>query len=180
MEPEGTYVERTWIARIVGVRPDLVETETDDLITIPNSKPAFLVTINPGSAGIIDPGEVALLLCRGQREQRLVFQIGRAIVYAFNNAWGSPVLVEDLLTLLIRQQAGGPVPTLRSRSRIWRALRVMRAWVRSLLATPAETEPVGGAATERPEPTGGVVAVSRDEVSDPVATTAWGPGRELS
>ena len=111
-------MERTWIARIVGVHPEFIETETDDLIAIPSSQPAFLVTTNPGSAAITNPGEVALLLCRGQREQRVVFQVGRAIVYAFNNAWGSTVLVEDLLTLLIRQQVGGPVPTLRPQSRI--------------------------------------------------------------
>jgi hypothetical protein len=120
--------ERTWIARLVMKScPELVETETDYLLTIGSSQPGFLVLTSPSAFAVADPGQVTALAAQAKREQRMVFQIGRAIVLAFNGAWDVPVLVEDLVTLLVRHQLGGPVPTLLPRSRLRRGLRTIRA-----------------------------------------------------
>jgi hypothetical protein len=132
--------ERSWIARLVtGSAPELIETETDYLLTVRGSQPAFLVLITPNAAGVADPGRVMHLINVARRQHRLVFQIGRAIVLAFNGAWGHPALVDNLAMLLVRHQLGGPVPTLLPRSRLRSGLRALRSWLREL-AAPQEPE----------------------------------------
>jgi hypothetical protein len=136
--------ERTWIARLVMKScPELVETETDYLLTIGSSQPGFLVLTSPSALAIADPGQVTALAAQAKREQRMVFQIGRAIVLAFNGAWEATPLVEDLVTLLVRHQLGGPVPTLLPRSRLRRGLRTIRAWLHNLATGPNGHEPGG-------------------------------------
>jgi hypothetical protein len=163
--------ERTWIARLVMKScPDLVETETDYLLTIGSSQPGFLVLTSPGALAIADPGQVTTLAVQAKREQRMVFQIGRAIVLAFNGAWDVPVLVEDLVTLLVRHQLGGPVPTLLPRSRLSRGFRALRAWVRGAVAALNDDGPVGTPASV-PIPAGSGTnedRASQAPTSDPV------------
>lgn len=144
--------ERTWIARLVlKSRPELIETETDYLLTIGSSQPAFLVLTSPNAFGIVDPGQVAALVSRARSEHRAVFQIGRAIVLAFNGVWDSPLLVDDLVTLLVRHQLGGPVPTLLPRSRLSRGLRTFRAWLHSV-ATVQNGQKASRASVPLPAP----------------------------
>lgn len=156
--------ERTWIARLVlKSRPELIETETDYLLTIGSSQPAFLILTSPNAYGIVDPEQVTTLVSRARSEHRAVFQIGRAIVLAFNGVWSSPLLVDDLVTLLVRHQLGGPVPTLLPRSRLNRGLRALRAWLHSIgtaqngqkasltsvpLPAPASRQPMESGAAE--------------------------------
>jgi hypothetical protein len=136
-------MERTWIARlVVKSRPELIETETDYLLTIGSSQPAFLALTSPNAFGVVDPGQVTALVSRARSEHRAVFQIGRTIVLAFNGVWESAILVDDLVTLLVRHQLGGPVPTFLPRSRVRRSLRTLRAWVHRI-----------GTAHDREEPT---------------------------
>ena len=40
-------MERRYIARVVGVRPEIVETRTDYLVAVPRFRKAFMVTMNP-------------------------------------------------------------------------------------------------------------------------------------
>lgn len=136
--------ERTWIARLVLKScPELIETETDYLLTIGSSQPGFLILTSPNAFAIADPGQVTALAAQARREQRMVFQIGRAIVLAFNGAWEATPLVEDLITLLVRHQLGGPVPTLLPRSRLRRGLRTIRAWLHNLATGSNDNEPGG-------------------------------------
>jgi hypothetical protein len=171
--------ERTWIARLVMKScPELVETETDYLLTIGSSQPGFLVLTSPSALAIADPGQVTALAAQAKREQRMVFQIGRAIVLAFNGAWGVPVLVEDLVTLLVRHQLGGPVPTLLPRSRLSRGLRVLRAWLRSNAVVSNGDEPVQ---VPVPTPTSALSRSTEPAASDvpssePVAAWVAPPG----
>jgi hypothetical protein len=177
--------ERTWIGRLIcRSRPEFVETETDYLITIGGSEPAFFVLMNPNAVAIADPSEIAALVQRAQRERRAVFQMGRAIILSFNNAWASPQLVCDLVELMKRHQLGGPVPTLRPRSRLRHSLRVARGILGSLLGTPPE--PAAAPAPSGPSLPLAASAPSRAEAApaaapaapappqeEPVGTTAW-------
>jgi hypothetical protein len=171
--------ERSWIARLVaGSAPELIETETDYLLTVKGSQPAFLVLVTPAAAGIADPGEVMRLIGVARRQHRLVFQIGRAIVLAFNGAWRHPALVDNLGTLLARHQLGGPVPTLLPRSRLRSGLLALRAWLREL-AAPQEPEraalPAAGQAAAPAVPAATGQEAASDRACEPVT---WAQGQD--
>ncbi len=105
MEQEQSVrrTERTWIARLVAKAPlEQIETETDYLLTIGSSEPAFLVFTNPARAGSVEPGLVAAMVRDAQEQRRAAFGIGRIGVLAFNNVWASSWHVERLVSLLIR------------------------------------------------------------------------------
>jgi hypothetical protein len=176
--------ERSWIARLVaGSAPELIETETDYLLTVRGSQPAFLVLITPNAAGVADPGRVMHLIGVARRQHRLVFQIGRAIVLAFNGAWGHPALVDNLATLLVRHQLGGPVPTLLPRSRLRSGLRALRAWLHAL-ATPQEPEHAPPPVTGR-APTAAIQGLTGQEAAlprgdDPVVAVMPGQGTDTA
>jgi len=175
-------VERTWIARLVAhAAPEIVPTETDFLISIRSSQPAFLVFVNPAQAAAASAADVAALVARAQQERGKwpVCRIGRAAVVEFNDAWGVATLVDDLAVLLVRHQLGGPVPTLLPRSRFTRALHAMRVWLRTLTAsshdtttsTPVADLPAAAAAPAIP-------TMAEVEATEPLAATAWaGTGR---
>jgi len=170
-------LERTWIARLVAhAAPEIVPTETDFLISIRSSQPAFLVFVNPAQAAAASAADVAALVARAQRERGKwpVCRIGRAAVVEFNDAWGVPALVDDLAVLLVRHQLGGPVPTLLPRSRFNRALHGMRVWLRPLTASPHDTA-ASGPVADLPAPAAAPVIpmVAEDDATEPLAATAW-------
>jgi len=169
--------ERTWIARLVAhTAPEIVPTETDFLISIRSSQPAFLVFVNPTQAAAASAAEVAALVARAQRERGKwpVCRIGRAAVVEFNDAWGMPALVDDLAVLLVRHQLGGPVPTLLPRSRFNRALHAMRVWLRTLTTSPHDTAAsIAVADLPAPSATPAIPTVAEADATEPVAATAW-------
>jgi hypothetical protein len=159
-------MERSWIARLVaGSAPELIETETDYLLTVRGSQPAFLVLITPNAARVEDPGRVMHLIGVARRQHRVVFQIGRTIVLAFNGAWSHPALVDNLATLMVRHQLGGPVPTLLPRSRLRSGLRALRAWLREL-AAPQKPEPIALSAAGQAAAPAAPAATEQEAASD--------------
>jgi len=144
-------MERRYIARVVGVRPEIVETRTDYLVAVPRFRKAFLVTMNPMAEAVVGRG-TALAVIRKAREKDLpVFGDGRCIVYVFNDAWESEALVERAAHIVAESQLGGLVLQLGAYSRLTRALRTVWGWFSGLVARrpglempevePAKTRP---------------------------------------
>jgi hypothetical protein len=89
-------MERRYIARVVGVRPEIVETRTDYLVAVPRSRKAFLVTMNPMAEAVLGRGTAVAVVRKAREKDVPVFGGGRCIVYVFSDAWESETLVDRL------------------------------------------------------------------------------------
>jgi len=167
--------ELTWIARLVAKSPlEQIETETDYLLAIGSSQPAFLVLINPAAASVVGPDGVATMVSQARRERRLAFQVGRAIVLAFNGAWNAPTIIDDLMTLLVRHQIGSPIPTLQARSSASRAFHTMRAWIRGIASSLMEhDDETVLAPAQLPAPVEATAVTAARVASEPLETAGW-------
>jgi hypothetical protein len=148
-------MERRYIARVVGVRPEIVETRTDYLVAVPRSRRAFLVTMSPMAEAVVGH-RTALAVIRKARENDVpVFGDGRCVVYVFNDAWESEALVERAAHVVAESQLSGLVLELRAYSGLVRGLRAVWGWLCGLIALrpdvvipdaePAEIQPANAA-----------------------------------
>ncbi len=139
-------MERRYIARVVGVRPEIVETRTDYLVTVPRSRKAFMVTMNPTGETVVGRGTALALVRKARSKDVPVFGDGRCIVYVFNEAWESEALVDRAAGVVAESQFSGLVLQLGACSWLARWLRVVWGWLHGWMAgrqdvVIPETEP---------------------------------------
>ncbi len=144
-------MERRYIARVVGVRPEIIETRTDYLVVVPRSRKAFVVTMNP-MAETMGGRTTALAVVRKAQEKDLpVFGDGRCIVYVLNDAWESDALVERVASVVAESQLSGLVLQEGACSWLGRWLRAVWETFRRLIAArPVLEIPETRAADVRP------------------------------
>jgi hypothetical protein len=145
-------MEQRYIARVVGVRPQIVETRTDYLVAVPRSRKAFLVTTNPMAEAVVGRGTVLTVVRKAREKDVPVFGGGRCIVYVFNDAWESEALVERVAQAVVESQLGGLVLQEGACSWLGRWLRAVWETFRRLIAArpvleipetrPADVRPV--------------------------------------
>jgi len=100
-------MERRYIARVVGIRPEIVETRTDYLVAIPRFRKAFMVAMNPMAEAAVGRTTALAVLRKARAKDCPVFGDGRCIVYVFNDAWDSEVLVERAADVVAESQLSG-------------------------------------------------------------------------
>jgi hypothetical protein len=136
-------MERRYIARVVGVRPEIIETRTDYLVAVPRSRKAFVVTMNPMAETIVGRATALAVVRKAQEKDLPVFGDGRCIVYVLNDAWESDTLVERVASVVAESQLSGLVLQVGACSRLTSALRAVwgwRGWLRGLGARRSELE----------------------------------------
>ena len=158
-------MERRYIARVVGVRPEIVETRTDYLVAIPRFRKAFMVTMNPMAEAAVGRATALALIKQARGKDLPVFGDGRCIVYVLNDAWESEPLVDRAADVVAESQLSGLVQPVMC-SAFERALRAVWGWLRGLVVTkPAtnasESESGEARAVSVPTPTDSGVAVER-------------------
>jgi hypothetical protein len=144
-------MERRYIARVVGVRPEIIETRTDYLVVVPRSRKAFVVTMNPMAETMVGRATALAVVRKAQEKDLPVFGDGRCIVYVLNDAWESDTLVERVASVVAESQLSGLVLQLGACSRLTSALRAVCGWLRGLVGRRPEVEiPETGLAEAQP------------------------------
>ena len=144
-------MERRYIARVVGVRPEIVETRTDYLVAVPRFRKAFMVTMNPMAEAAVGRATTLTMIRKARLKDFPVFGEGRCIVYVFNDAWESEALVERAADVVAESQLSGLILYLEPRSAFARALRSVWWWLCGLLvAKPKADAPETESAEVRP------------------------------
>ena len=133
-------MERRYIARVVGVRPEIVETRTDYLLAIPRFRKAFMVTMNPMAEAAVGRATALNVIKKARVKDFPVFGEGRCIVYVFNDAWESEALIERAADVVAESQLSGLVVHLEPRSSFARTLRSVWWWLRGLLVAKPKTD----------------------------------------
>ncbi len=131
-------MERRYVARVVGVRPEIIETRTDYLVAVPRFRKAFMLTVNPTAEGVVGRGTAMALIRKARAKDLPMFGDGRCIVYVFNDAWESETLVERVAHVVVESQFSGLVLKLGACSGFTRALRAVWVWLRSLVVARSE------------------------------------------
>jgi hypothetical protein len=143
-------MERRYIARVVGVRPEIVETRTDYLVAVPRFRKVFMVTMNPTAEAAVGRATALTVIKKARAKDFPVFGEGRCIVYVFNDAWESETLIERAADVVAESQLSGLVMHLEPCSVFARALRSMWWWLRGLLVAKPKTAPETESAEVRP------------------------------
>ena len=170
-------MERRYIARVVGVRPEIVETRTDYLVAVPRFRKAFLVTMNPTAEAAVGSGTALAVVRKARAKDVPVFGDGRCIVYVFNEAWQSEALVERAADVVAESQLSGLVLRLGACSALTRALRAVCEWLRGLVdgrqdVVVPETGPAEPHPTSAPAPAGSGETPEREPAGAEVEDTA--------
>jgi hypothetical protein len=150
-------MERRHIARVVGVKPEIIETRTDYLVAVPRARKAFLVTMNPMAEVVVGRATALAVVRKAQANDVPVFGDGRCVVYVFNDAWESETLVERVASVVAESQLSGLVLELGACSWFARWLSAAWGWLCRLIALrpgvvapdvePAEVRPANAAAS---------------------------------
>jgi hypothetical protein len=133
-------MERRYIARVVGVRPEIVETRTDYLVAVPRFRKAFMVTMLPMAEAVVGRSTALAVLRKAQAKDLPVFGDGRCIVSVLNDAWESEALVERTADVVAESQLSGLVLHPELYSAFERALRSVWGWLRGLVVARQETD----------------------------------------
>lgn len=144
-------MERRFIARVVGTKPEIIETRSDYLVTVPRSRKAFMVTMNPTAESVVGRRTAFAVVRKAQEKDLPVFGDGQCIVYVFNDAWESDTLVERVAGVVAESQLSGLVLRLAACSGLARWLKAVWGWLCGLIASrPAVVIPDGEPAEVRP------------------------------
>ena len=133
-------MERRYIARVVGVRPEIVETRTDYLVAVPRFRKAFMVTMNPMAEAVVGRATALAVVRKARAKDFPVFGDGRCIVYVLNDAWESEALVERAADVVAESQLSGLVLHPELSSAFKRALRAVWGWLRGLVVARPKTD----------------------------------------
>jgi len=140
-------MERRYIARVVGVKPEIVETRTDYLVAIPRFRKAFMVTVNPMAEAAVGRTTALAMVKKARTKDVPVFRNGRCIVYVFSDAWESEALVDRVADVVAESQISGLVQPAMC-SALERALRAAWGWVHGLIAGKWEPDATGTESVE--------------------------------
>jgi len=129
----------------VGVEATAHRTHNGSTVTIPDDADAFMVITNPSSAPMLGAPQMKQFVEEARKYGAPACYIGRFLVYAFNDAWQSRGLVQELVTTLLDEQhqripSADPIPAAAM------LRRKVRTWIRSLM------EPEATAAVAPPSP----------------------------
>ena len=133
-------MERRYIARVVGAKPEIIETRTDYLVAIPRFRKAFMVTMNPMAEAVVGRLTAFAVVMKARAKDFPAFADGRCMVYVFNDAWESQVLVERAADVVAESQLSGLAPHQEPCPAFGRALRSAWAWVCGLMVAKSESD----------------------------------------
>jgi hypothetical protein len=133
-------MERRYIARVVGVKPEIVETRTDYLVAIPRFRKAFMVAMNPMAEAAVGRDTALAAVRKARAKDLTAFADGRCTVYVFCDAWESQALVERAADVVAESQLGGLAPHPEMYPAFGRALRAALAWLSGLLVAKSESD----------------------------------------
>ena len=132
-------MERRYIARVVGVRPEIVETRTDYLVAIPRFRKAFMIAMNPMAEAVVGRATAMAVVRKARAKDLPVFGDGKCIVYVLNDAWESNALVERAADVVAESQLSGLALHTDVCPLIGRALRTAWGWLHGLMTGRRET-----------------------------------------
>lgn len=133
-------MERRYIARVVGVRPEIVETRTDFLVAIPRFRKAFMVAMNPMAEAAVGRATALAVVRKAQAKDFPAFADGRCLVYVFNDAWESEALVERVADVVAESQLSGLASHPELYPVFGRALRAAWAWLCGLVVAKSASD----------------------------------------
>jgi hypothetical protein len=133
-------MERRYIARVVGVRPEIVETRTDYLVAVPRFRKAFMVTMNPMAEAAVGRATALALIKRARGKDFPAFADGRCVVYVFNDAWESEALVERVADVVGESQLSGLALHPEMCPAFERVLRAAWGWLRGLVVAKSASD----------------------------------------
>jgi len=131
-------MERRCIARVIGIRPEIVETRTDYLVTIPRFRKAFMVAMNPMAEAAVGRATALAVVRKARAKDLPVFVDGRCVVYVFSDAWESEALVDRAVEVVTESQLSGLALHPEMCSTFERLLKVVWGWLRELVAVKPE------------------------------------------